>query len=151
MMRRRFFFVNLLTLLLLIGCAPVFAGVYKWTDADGVTHFAENPPEGTITEGIRIKYSRSDPDAVLRLADQVRLNREAHEARVNRRDERNQQTLARREQNKDCANARNHRKRLVTANRLFRINDGGVRERVDESARTEDLNRIDKAIKQLCS
>ena len=37
------------------------AKVYKWVDADGVTHFSEHPPKNTQTEVIKPKTGHSEP------------------------------------------------------------------------------------------
>ena len=150
MNRCRDCYSGIVTVLFLNLCTPAAAGVYKWIDTDGVTHFAERAPANTAVKEIHVKPSSADPDAVQRLNAQTEASRISHEARIARRDEHKQRVEEQREQSRNCSNARNHRQRLLAANRLFKVNEEGVRERVGEAARTEDLERINKAIKQLC-
>src|SRR5680860_892961 len=50
--------MQLKTMALILAMAPAMvnaATVYKWTDADGVTHFGDRQPTGAQAEQIRVK------------------------------------------------------------------------------------------------
>ena len=54
--------IQLKTMALLLVMAPAMANaaaVYKWTDADGVTHFGDRQPTGTQAEQISVRSGQS--------------------------------------------------------------------------------------------
>jgi len=54
--------IQLKTMALLLAMAPAMANaaaVYKWTDADGVTHFGDRQPTGTQAEQISVRSGPS--------------------------------------------------------------------------------------------
>ena len=54
--------IQLKTMALLLAMAPAMANaaaVYKWTDADGVTHFGDRQPTGTQAEQISVRSGQS--------------------------------------------------------------------------------------------
>lgn len=54
----------LLMIALLCGLADTaWAEIYRWTDADGVMHFADNPPAEIQAERIRVAATPADPVA----------------------------------------------------------------------------------------
>ena len=65
--------------------------------------------------------------------------------------ERRERAEAAKHRREQCQSARAHRERLLNVNRLYQVNDDGQRERVGEDARRTDLQRIDKAIADLCA
>ncbi|MBQ0762061.1 DUF4124 domain-containing protein [Marinobacter psychrophilus] len=55
--------IQLKTMALLLAMVPAMANatvVYKWTDADGVTHFGDRQPTGTQAEQISVKSGQSN-------------------------------------------------------------------------------------------
>jgi hypothetical protein len=56
--------IQLKTMALLLTMAPAMASateVYRWTDADGVTHFGDRQPAGTQAEQIGVGSGQSSP------------------------------------------------------------------------------------------
>jgi hypothetical protein len=54
--------IQLKTMALILAMAPAMvnaATVYKWTDADGVTHFGDRQPTGTQAEQISVRSGQS--------------------------------------------------------------------------------------------
>ncbi len=41
--------------LLLLAALPAIAGVYKWKDAEGRTHFSDKPPAGATADEVRLR------------------------------------------------------------------------------------------------
>jgi hypothetical protein len=55
--------IQLKTMALLLAMVPAVANatvVYKWTDADGVTHFGDRQPTGTQAEQISVRSGQSN-------------------------------------------------------------------------------------------
>lgn len=55
--------IQLKTMALLLAMVPAMANatvVYKWTDADGVTHFGDRQPTGTQAEQISVRSGQSN-------------------------------------------------------------------------------------------
>jgi len=76
--------MRLILILLTVLSFPAAAQVYKWTDANGVTHFGTQPPPGQ-QESVDIR--ESSPGAMLTdgqrsLLDQRESERNAHRASV---------------------------------------------------------------------
>ncbi|MFT7366745.1 MAG: hypothetical protein ACI9OW_001650 [Marinobacter psychrophilus] len=55
--------IQLKTMALLLAMVPAMANatvVYKWTDADGITHFGDRQPTGTQAEQISVRSGQSN-------------------------------------------------------------------------------------------
>src|SRR5579859_959644 len=66
--------VSLLTALAVFGSAPACAGIYRWVDRSGVTHYSDHRPAGgaagaKIVSQDRISTYSSDPVALRAMAD----------------------------------------------------------------------------------
>ena len=143
---------KVLIALLLIAAAPAAtAEIYRWTDADGVTHFGERPPLESTADRVTVTGVNADPRAVQELDDLKRAVDDARAERQQRTAERRERAEAAKHRREQCQSARAHRERLLNVNRLYQVNDDGQRERVGEDARRTDLQRIDKAIADLCA
>jgi len=129
---------------------PAFGEVYRWVDADGVTQFGERPPPEAGAERVKVRASGADPAAEARLDALQTSLEESREARARQRAEAAAAAAEAAAARERCAAARDHRKRLVTATRLFRVGADGARERVGEAERKADLKRIDAAIDEHC-
>jgi hypothetical protein len=139
-----------LVVCVLCGMQPALAEVYRWVDADGVTQFGERPPPEAGAERVKVRASGADPDAGARLDALQTSLEESREARAQRRAEAAAAASEAAAARERCAAARDHRTRLVTATRLFRVAADGSRERVGEAERKADLKRIDAAIDEHC-
>ncbi len=139
-----------IALCVLCSMQPALAEVYRWVDADGVTQFGERPPPEAAAERVNVRASGADPSAEARL-DALQTSLEAsRDARQQQRAEAAAAAVQAAAARERCAAARDHRTRLVTATRLFRVAADGSRERVGEAEREADLKRIDAAIDEHC-
>ncbi|MCK7542934.1 DUF4124 domain-containing protein [Marinobacter bryozoorum] len=71
-----------LAVLLVMFAFPAWAGVYTWTDENGVTHFGSQPPPATEAEEVEIR--ESSPGSPIQTSPSVyemqqRLNEAQHE------------------------------------------------------------------------
>ena len=141
----------LIALLLVTAAAAATADIYRWTDADGVTHFGERPPLESTADRVTVMGVNADPRVVKELDDLKEAVDAARAERQQKKAERRERAEAAKHRRKQCQSAKAHRERLLNATRLYQVNDDGQRERVGEDARRSDLERIDKAIADLCA
>ncbi len=139
-----------LCLIVMFGGTSAHAEIFRWTDANGVTHFGERPPGHGDAEEVKVRNGDADPRALKALAEMQEASDAAREERLQKRAERRAQAEETKVKGQQCASAKAHRQRLVSSNRLFVVNADGSRERVGEEARIEDMRRIDEEIKNLC-
>ena len=137
-------------LMVVFAATSAHADIYRWTDANGVTHFGERAPGQIDAEKVKVRNVNADPQAVKALTDMQKASESAREERLQKRAARREKAQEAKVKGQQCASAKAHRERLVTANRLFTVNADGSRERLGEEARAEDMHRIEEEIKNLC-
>ena len=112
--------------------------VYKWLDAEGVTHYGSRPPEGAHAVITSVKVRRTDAQTV-----QKQLDREdAMQSAVDTRKQQEGETASEEQQwNEDvatqraanCKTAQDRQNASPTANRLYRELGDGEREYLDDN------------------
>ena len=142
--------LSLSCLMVVLAATSGHAEIYRWTDANGVTHFGERAPDQSDAEEVKVRNVNADPKAVKALTEMQKASESRREERQQEQADRRAQAEEAKLKGQQCASAKAHRERLVNANRLFRVNAEGVRERVGEEACAEDMRRIDKEIKNWC-
>lgn len=117
--RRRLW--HLLALFLLFVAQSAGAGVYKWVDEKGVTHYSEAPPPGRKSEAIQINPpppGATQPGKSLREQEGEFLERQLRRQRQDEAEKRAREDKAANEAR--CAAARERLERLQAARRVFR-------------------------------
>lgn len=115
------------------------AGVYKWKDADGKTHYSDKPPPDIKAETIQINTTQDEHTA-------QRLNKFKEQAddNVAKREEGKAAALEKQREAAEitahCEKVRQQLELLETSTRRQRINDKGEREFVDEELRQKWLS-----------
>ena len=131
------------------------ASVYKWVDAQGVTHYSDQPSTSTSSEELAIRYRRTDSGAMqARVKAKSELEaagdvREGQEATANATAEADRQkVLAERETN--CKAASDRVAKYNNALRLYKPGQNG--ERVYLTNEELDVERADanRAVDQWC-
>ena len=127
--------------------------VYKWVDAEGVTHYESRPPEWAGAEVTSVKVRRTDAQTV-----QKRLDREdAMQAAVDTREQQEAESATEEQQwqedvaSQRAANCKTAQDRLSaydTAHRLYRELEDGEREYLDDdqtdTARADAHNLVNE-------
>ena len=127
--------------------------VYKWVDAEGVTHYESRPPEWAGAEITSVKVRRTDTQTV-----QKRLDREdAMQAAVDTREQQEAESAAEEQQWEEdvasqraanCKTAQDRLSAYSTAHRLYRELGDGEREYLDDdqtdAARADAHNLVDE-------
>ncbi|HEX8987166.1 MAG TPA: DUF4124 domain-containing protein [Rhodocyclaceae bacterium] len=137
-------------LLALLGPASGAAQTYKWVDANGRTHFSDVPPPDGKAGTVKIKPQMpADPQAASRAGD---WRSQLQESNVRRAKQQQQQELAeqeRRNAERNCANARGDLDTLQRS-RVFRYNNAGEREYLDEKGRDAAIAAAQERVDRLC-
>jgi hypothetical protein len=148
----------------------VYAATYKWVDDQGVTHYGEKPPPGQKAQEVKVRTGPSPSPAAPSPAEKdkkegkdgtgTRLQeqeRDFQQRRIDRlekeREEEKQQARARAEAQSTkeaCINARN---RLETYNKdvaVYRLDEKGARQYIDDKTRAAEIVKAKKEIATYC-
>ncbi|MEQ1662178.1 MAG: DUF4124 domain-containing protein [Thiobacillus sp.] len=132
---------------------PAWAGLYKWTDAAGKVHYADQPPitaKSTSLKGVNPAQATTTTEAKQTLdsqdqtykkrkadadAERVKAEKEAENARIKR---------------ENCDKARKNLDTLQKAPRVYSTNAAGQRVYMDDSARMNAEASSRKSISEFC-
>ena len=111
---------RLLALALLVSCASAGADVYRWTDAEGRTHYGDRPPaEGAEKIVEPPPPSALSPEEANAKLDAIRAQREAAaEERAKAKEEQAKTDAKRKQRAQECASARRQLDSMRAAQRV---------------------------------
>jgi hypothetical protein len=149
----------LLAMGLLLCAAPSLAGMYKWVDDKGVTHYSESPPPGRKAQ--QVQTAPSAPSATPTPAEpastwgdkerafrQRSIEREqAEEARKKKEAAEKYQAAMRRER---CIASQSALRTLNEQRPVYRINEQGAREYIADADRPGAIERAKQNIETYC-
>ena len=135
---------------------PALAGeIYKFVDEDGSVHFVDRPTGQSGEERMQITYARTSNAAV---EGQIKSREHYMEAREKAREEelsqREAEETLRVEARQRAAECQEHRARLesyLQARRMYRENDAGEREYLDDSEILKARQQVEEKIAETCS
>jgi len=133
-----------------------FAGeIYKYVDEDGNVHYLDRPTGESGEERMDISYSGTSNAAVSARVEKRRdYMATLEEARSEAKSQREAEAQARAEMEARAAKCQEHRARLesyLQSRRLFRENEAGEREYLDEEQTMEARRKVEEAIQEDCS
>ena len=136
--------------------APALAGeIYKFVDDDGSVHFVDRPTGQSGEERLQLTYARTSNSAI---EGQIKSRQEYMEAREKAREEqltqREAEETMRVEARQRAAECQEYRARLesyLQARRLYRQNDAGEREYLDDSEMLDARRQVEEKIAETCS
>lgn len=136
--------------------SSAFAGeIYKYVDEEGNVHYVDRPTGESGEERLGITYSGTSNAAVSAQVKRRRDYMEAlDEARSETESRREAEAQARAEMEERAAKCQEHRARLETylqSRRLYRQNEAGEREYLDEEQTMEARRKVEEAIQETCS
>lgn len=136
--------------------SSAFAGeIYKYVDEDGSVHYVDRPTGESGEKRMDITYSGTSGEAVAERVQQRRDYMAALEdARSEARSQREAEAQARAEMEARAAKCQEQRARLETylqSRRLYRENESGEREYLDEEQTMEARRKVEEAIQEACS
>ena len=132
-------------LIVLMSTPAMAAQVYKWVDAQGVTHFGAQPPEGQQATSVNTTIA-PPPAAIPAKLPQVGVDEEQQAI-----DEKVKKEVAAKEAERKqyCEKMRTHLAQLENNPRLREEVNGEVR-RLDENERQKRIGEAKKAIAENC-
>ena len=128
------------------------AGVYKWVDADGQTHFGDRPPAQAATSEITVKAAPDSEDAVARerhqkmteFLEQQQEERKARQAADAQAEERATKRA------EVCRNLQARLKFLASVSTFYNLNDQGERVFVNEAENARIRADFRQKVKRTC-
>jgi len=120
---------KILTLAVVLAATPGLvhsASVYKWTDAEGVTHFGDRQPTGTAAERVDVRTGSSFDNSQSRLSPQQRVQQleERLQTEAQQRQETAHEEARRKQREANCATARSNLD-VISRNARIRIEENG--------------------------
>ncbi len=136
--------------------SSAFAGeIYKYVDDNGNVHYLDRPSGESGEERMDISYSGTSNAAVSARVEKRRDYMAAlEEARSETDSRREAEAQARAEMEARAAKCEEQRARLETylqSRRLYRENEAGEREYLDEEQTMEARRKVEEAIQENCS
>lgn len=128
------------------------AGVYKWVDANGQTHFGDRPPAQAASSEVKVNSAPASVDAGARerhqkmtdFLDQQQEEREARQAANAKAEEKAQ------EQAELCKKLRARLKFLASVSTFYNINDQGERVYVNEAENAQIREDFRAKVRKTC-
>jgi hypothetical protein len=102
------------------------ASVYKWTDENGVTHFGDRQPTGTLAETVNIRTGGSSGGQASRMSPQQQVQelQERQQAEDEQREETSAEEALRKQREANCATARSNLE-VIESNARIRVEENG--------------------------
>jgi hypothetical protein len=136
------------SLLLALSATAMASQVYKWVDAQGVTHFSAQPPQGAQATTINTAAPPPKPAEPEKAAPTFQSIADPEQAAI---DEKVKQQVAAKEaeRRKYCENMRTNLAQLQNNPRV-RVEEGGEVRRLSEKERQERISTAQKSIADNC-
>ncbi|WP_405235605.1 DUF4124 domain-containing protein [Lentisalinibacter orientalis] len=134
---------------------PVTADVYMWRDADGTVHYGDKPGSEDAKK-LDIETGQTDRATVARRYEQRQTARtESNAAIAERRASAEQQAAdaaAQREQKAArCEEARERLASYINSRRLYRLDENGERQYLDDAEIAEARAKAEEAVNENCN
>jgi hypothetical protein len=134
--------------------APVAAEIYTWTDADGTVHYGDKPGTTQATK-LDIESRATDKVAVAerysrRQAARTEQNEERAEQRASAEEQAAEAEAEREARQAQCEKARERLGRFVNARRLYRVDENGERQYLDDAEIDQARARAEEAVTRHC-
>jgi hypothetical protein len=144
----------LLTLTLVLANAAAASEIYKWVDEDGNAQYGDRPTEGAI----RLTSLESRPTDYNQVQQSVdaRYEREkaaddAAEERATERRSKEESVAQAEERAGQCQTFRGRLEKMVMSRRLYREDENGERDYLNEDEMQSARDRVQSQIEEYCS
>jgi len=143
-----------LMLTLLMAVAPgmaISASVYKWTDANGITHFGDRQPVGANSETVNVRSGTSTGSGNNRPTAQQRLGelQEQQQEDAEKKQETAAQTARRKQRKANCETARSNLK-VIESNARIRIEENGEMRYLSPDEIAEQRDKLEEVVAENC-
>ena len=134
--------------------AAIAGDIYKWVDEDGNVHYGDKPA-GAQSERMAIQSRPTDPARVAaqtqaRMEARAKEREEAAAAAAAGPSEEELQAQAE-ERRQACEQSRANLQRMVQSRRLYREDDNGEREYLNEAEMQATRQRVENEINEFCT
>jgi hypothetical protein len=136
------------SLMLALSATAMASEVYKWVDAQGVTHFSAQPPQGQPATAINTSVP-PPRQAPAEPAPSVEERLDPEQAAIDKK-VKEQVATQEAERKQYCESARTNLAQLENNPRL-RIEEEGEVRRIDENERQERIVELKKSIAENCN
>lgn len=143
-----------------LSTAAAASEIYKWVDADGNVHYGDRPTGDGIVEQnqierVAIASRRTNPEQV-QAGVEARLERDTlkADARATAAEERAEAEKLKAEAEdraEKCSTYRARLEKFVTSRRLYRVDDDGERNYLDESQMEAARAQVQQQVEEYCS
>lgn len=137
---------------------PLTAGaqVYKWVDANGVTHYGERPPEKAKSKEVRLREATPRPSNEASGSSGYAATLKDREIEFRKRQalrERDETRLAeeKAQRDQDCRVARGEMADLRATRRMYELNDRGERVFMSDAQRDAEVARREAEYNRRCA
>lgn len=146
--------MKVLLLFMVLASLPMSAtaGVYKWVDANGQTHFGDRPPAEAASREVPVDSGSTQVDATARQRHQ-RMTEFLEQQQTERQAQQEADAKAEqaaREKTEMCKQMRARLKFLARVSTFYNLNDEGERVFVSEAENTRIREDFRAKVKQHC-
>ena len=153
-MKTRHLIIGFAALAITISTGAFANDIYKWTDENGNVHYEDRPSGEASEQRLQFSYNRTNAKAVQgrvqHRQDTANTRREAREeaeaAELTAADER----AAAKQKLAQCESYRTRLKTILESRRVYRENQTGEREYLDDAQRAEARTKAEELIKETC-
>ena len=139
------------SLVVLLLSPGVHAQLYKWTDANGKVHYSDQaPPTDSKSQKIIAPAPSADPTAIKSLAARQAELRRAQASETEKAAKAEQAAAEEKKRQEACNQARGRLKLIQGGGRVYRFDDKGEKNFVDETGRLKAQQEAEQEVAQLC-
>ncbi len=144
-----------ITLAGLLVSAMASADIYRWEDADGVTHYTDTPPEGIVSTLVSIDSRPTDKVRISSAQAQARGKQQAQllieqEERAAQEENAAEAAKQAEERAQACTRARQRLETFNNSRRIYRELENGEREWYSEEEIASTRQKAQKAVEEFC-
>jgi uncharacterized protein DUF4124 len=136
-----------------LAAVPVFAALYKWTDANGRVIYSDQPPPGNVkVETLNAPPPPANPNVMKDLAAKDAELRKSKQARADDEAKANKARVDANQLRENCQRARGQMYTLGNSDQIviYSTNAQGERVPMDDAARVRERERLDAWIRDNC-
>lgn len=145
--------IYLKTMVLILAMTPAMvsaAAVYKWTDADGVTHFGDRQPNDTQAEQISIRSGRSGVANTDVSAQQQIKERERQQQAASEESRTTDAETIRQAQRKSNCDAAQQNLDIISNNARIRVSQNGEQRFLTPDEISQQKQKYEEIAEQNC-
>ena len=154
-MKHKALTISALVLALVVSAPTLASEIYKWTDDEGNVHYGDRPSGESSEQRIGITYKRTDRADLQARVDSHResqsARQEARQARAEEQKTAEEQRAEAEERETKCEDYRARLETFVTSPRLYREDENGEREYLDEKETQDARQRAEELVAEYCS